>query len=102
MKITRRLIHKILCLATVFCVVLIPVEAGTGGQTPFDSVACPEDSSAAVRPADTTVVRLPSDSVFARYLQHQGYVITPHNELTLLTSGRSTVSYTHLTLPTIA
>ena len=37
---------------------------------------------------------LPSDSVFARYLQSEGYRIINNNELTLLPSGRE--KFNHL------
>ena len=57
-----------------------------------------------VRTTDTVKVQLPSDSIFARYLRQQGYVITPHNQLTLLTSERKVslkVRFTKSGMPVI-
>ena len=89
MKIICQLIYKVLCLAMLVCMTAMPAKAGERHEEPSLSTGCPEDTNTMVRTTDTVKVQLPSDSIFARYLRQQGYVITPHNQLTLLTSGRS-------------
>lgn len=89
MKIICQLIYKVLCLAMLVCMTAMPAKAGERHEEPSLSTGCPEDTNMMVRTTDTVKLQLPSDSIFARYLRQQGYVITPHNQLTLLTSGRS-------------
>ena len=93
MKIICQLIYKVLCLAMLVCMTAMPAKAGERHEEPSLSTSCPEDTNTMVRTTDTVKVQLPSDSIFARYLRQQGYVITPHNQLTLLTSGMPVIRY---------